>query len=134
MNFSVTINTPQGLYKQTQASIVNVVSTDGQRGILPNHMPVVVSLAVGKMTMEEESGRETYAVSGGVLFFRNNQCTILTPAIENVKDIDLDRAQKAKERAEERLKRVNDEHVDFARAQIALQRAINRINVKQDMR
>ena len=134
MAFDVTSNTPQGLYKQTRASIVNVVSEDGQRGILPNHMPIVVSLAVGKMTMEEESGRETYAVSGGVLFFRNNQCTILTPAIENVKDIDLDRAQKAKERAEERLKRVNDEHVDFARAQVALQRAINRINVKQDMR
>ena len=101
MVFDVTINTPHGLYRQTTASIINVVSPDGQRGILPNHMPVVVSLAVGKMTMEEESGRETYAVSGGVLYFRNNRCTILTPAIENVKDIDLERAQRAKERAEE---------------------------------
>ena len=134
MEFDVTINTPQGLYKQTRASIVNVVSEDGQRGILPNHMPLVVSLAVGKMTMEEESGRETYAVGGGVLFFRNNQCTILTPAIENVKDIDVDRAERAKERAEARLAAVDDEHVDMVRAEIALKKAINRINVKQDMR
>lgn len=134
MLFDVTINTPQGLFRQTRASIVNVVSTDGQRGILPNHMPIVVSLAVGKMTIEEESGRETYAISGGVLFFRNNQCTILTPAIENVRDIDLDRAERARERAEERLRRLNDERVDMARAQAALQRAINRINVRRDLR
>lgn len=132
MQFDVTINTPRGLYKQTKASIVNVVSSDGQRGILPNHVPIVVSLAVSKMTMEEEE-RETYAISGGILFFRNNQCTILTPAIENVRDIDVERARLAKERAEERLK-FHDEHVDMVRAQVALQRAINRINVKQGTR
>ena len=133
MQFDVVINTPTGLYKKTRASIVNVVSPDGQRGILPNHMPIVVSLAIGKMTIEEQE-RETYAIGGGVLFFRNNLCTILTPSIENVKDIDLDRAIAAKERAEERLRQVHDDHVDMARAQIALERAINRINVKQDMR
>ncbi len=132
MQFDVTINTPRGLYKQTKASIVNVVSSDGQRGILPNHVPIVVSLAVSKMTMEEEE-RETYAISGGILFFRNNQCTILTPAIENVRDIDVERARLAKERAEERLK-FHDEHIDMVRAQVALQRAINRINVKQGSR
>ena len=129
MQIDVTINTPKGLYKQTKASIVNVVSPDGQRGILPNHVPIVVSLAVSKMTMEEEQ-RETYAISGGVLYFRNNRCEILTPAIENVRDIDLERAQQAKERAERRLAGVNEENIDMARAQIALQRAINRINVK----
>ena len=134
MEFDVTINTPQGLYKQTRASIVNVVSEDGQRGILPNHMPIVVSLAVGKMTMEEESGRETYAVSGGVLFFRNNQCTILTPAIENVKDIDVERAERAKERAEARLAAIEDEHIDMMRAEIALKKAVNRLNIKYDTR
>ncbi len=131
MLIDVTINTPRGLYKQTKASIVNVVSPDGQRGILPNHVPIVVSLTVSKMTMEEEK-REAYAISGGVLYFHNNQCMILTPTIENVNDIDLERAIKAKERAERRLARgVNDENVDMARAQVALQRAINRINAKQ---
>lgn len=129
MKFDVMINTPQGLYKQTKASIVNVVSPDGQRGILPNHMPIVVSLTVSKMTMDEEE-RETYAISGGVLYFRNNRCTILVPAIENVRDIDLERAEKARERAEERLRQVNDEHIDMVRAQVSLQRAINRISIK----
>lgn len=129
MEFDVTINTPQGLYKQTKASIVNVVSPDGQRGILPNHMPIVVSLTVSKMTMDEEE-RETYAISGGVLYFRNNRCTILVPAIENVRDIDLERAEKARERAEERLRQINDEHIDMVRAQVSLQRAINRISIK----
>ena len=133
MLFDVTINTPRGLYKQTKASIVNVVSPDGQRGILPNHMPIVVSLTVSMMTMEEEDGRETYAISGGILFFRNNQCTILTHAIENVRDIDVARAERAKARAEERLRR-NDEHVDMVRAEVALKKAINRINVKNDLK
>ena len=130
MLIDVTINTPRGLYKQTKASIVNVVTPDGQRGILPNHMPIVVSLTVSKMTMEEEK-RESYAIRGGVLYFHNNQCMILTPAIENESEIDLERAIKAKERAERRLAAVNDQNVDLARAQVALQRAINRINVKQ---
>ena len=133
MKFDVVINTPRGLYKKTRASIINVVSSEGQRGILPNHMPIVVSLEVGKMTMEEAE-RETYAISGGVLFFRNNLCTILTPAIENVKDIDLDRAQKAKERAEQRLADIEDDRIDMVRAEIALRKAINRINIKQETR
>lgn len=131
MEFDVTIITPRGLYRQTRASIVNVVSPEGQRGILPNHMPIVVSLTVSRMTVEEEGGRETYAICGGTLFFRDNQCTILTPAIENVRDIDLDRAIAAKERAEERLARGEaDDSVDLARAQNALRRAENRIRIK----
>ena len=51
---NVRIVTPNGLYKETTASIVNVVSLDGERGILPNHMPIVVSLKISKMELAEE--------------------------------------------------------------------------------
>ncbi len=123
----VKILTPLGLYKETEASIINVVSEDGQRGILPNHMPIVVILTISKMELEEEK-REIYAVAGGMLYFKDNECTILCNAIENKSDIDLDRAYKAKERAEGHLK---DPNSDLKRAELALKRAMNRISTYQ---
>ncbi|MDD6004529.1 MAG: ATP synthase F1 subunit epsilon [Erysipelotrichaceae bacterium] len=123
---NVRIVTPNGLYKETTASIVNVVSLDGERGILPNHMPIVVSLKISKMELAEEK-REVYAIAGGMLYFKDNECTILTPAIENKEDIDLRRAEEAKERAE---KRIHDPNMDQKRAEVALRKAMNRISVK----
>lgn len=123
---NVRIVTPNGLYKETIASIVNVVSPDGERGILPNHMPIVVSLKISKMELAEEK-REVYAIAGGMLYFKDNECTILTPAIENKEDIDLRRAEEAKERAE---KRIHDPNMDQKRAEVALRKAMNRISVK----
>ncbi len=123
---NVRIVTPNGLYKETIASIVNVVSLDGERGILPNHMPIVVSLKISKMELAEEK-REVYAIAGGMLYFKDNECTILTPAIENKEDIDLRRAEEAKERAE---KRIHDPNMDQKRAEVALRKAMNRISVK----
>ena len=123
---NVRIVAPNGLYKETIASIVNVVSLDGERGILPNHMPIVVSLKISKMELAEEK-REVYAIAGGMLYFKDNECTILTPAIENKEDIDLRRAEEAKERAE---KRIHDPNMDQKRAEIALRKAMNRISVK----
>ena len=123
---NVRIVTPNGLYKETTASIVNVVSLDGERGILPNHMPIVVSLKISIMELAEVK-REVYAIAGGMLYFKDNECTILTPAIENKEDIDLRRAEEAKERAE---KRIHDPNMDQKRAEVALRKAMNRISVK----
>lgn len=122
----VKILTPDGLYKTTEASIVNVTSEDGQRGILPSHMPIVMILNIGKMELEEEK-REVYAVAGGMLYFKDDECTILCSAIENKDEIDLDRAIKAKERA---LEHLNDPNSDLKRAEVALKRAINRIDIR----
>ena len=122
----VKILTPDGLYKTTEASIVNVKSEDGQRGILPSHMPIVMILNIGKMELEEEK-REVYAVAGGMLYFKDDECTILCSAIENKDEIDLDRAIKAKERA---LEHLSDPNSDLKRAEVALKRAINRIDIR----
>ena len=123
----VTIMTPHGLYKKTEASIVNVVSEDGQRGIMPKHWPVVVSLIISKLVMQEGDSRETYAIAGGTLYCHDDECMILTPAIENARDIDLERAEIAKERTEKHLK---DPNADIKRATLALNKALNRIAIK----
>ncbi|MBQ7992917.1 MAG: ATP synthase F1 subunit epsilon [Solobacterium sp.] len=121
--------TPEGLYKEMDTPIINIVTTDGQRGILPNHMPLVTMLKIGKMTTEENGQREEYAVAGGLFYFRDNKAEIMTDAIENKKDIDAERAEAAKARAERRLGS-NNPNYDLQRAEIALEKALNRLSVK----
>lgn len=125
--FTVRIVTPRGLYRELNTSILNVVSTEGQLGILRNHMPLVAILIISMLTTVEEDGRHRYAISGGTLYFKDNVATIMTDAVERSDEIDIERAQRAKQRAEERIKTVVGEQ-DLIRAQIALQRALNRIN------
>ncbi len=119
--------TPIGLYKECETSILNVVTISGQMGILPKHIPVVTMLKISKMALEEPTGREEYTIAGGMLYFQNDEATLLVDAIENVKEIDKARAQRAKERAEKRLAEKN-EKIDMARAEAALQRALNRLS------
>ena len=118
--------TPNGLYKKTTAKIISAISEDGQRGILPSHMPLVMTLKISRLEMEEEK-REVYAVAGGMLYFKDDKCTILSPAIENKTEIDFDRANDSKKRAMERLENKNG---DLKRAELSLKRALNRIDVK----
>ena len=126
----VRIVTPEGVYKELDTPIVNIQTTDGDQGVLPNHMPLVTMLKIGHMTTDENGVRETYAVAGGLFYFRDNQAEILTDAIENKKDIDSDRAEKAKERAEKRIES-KDQNIDLKRAELALKKALNRLNVAQ---
>jgi len=130
-SINLKIMTPKGLYHQTQASIINMVTPYGQRGLLPNHMPIVCSLTISKLAIEEPQGRETYAIDGGVLYMKDNECTLLTSAIENVKDIDVERARAALERAQQRIAN-NSEGLDLRRAENALKRAQNRLKIVEE--
>lgn len=127
----VRIVTPRGIYKETDTEILNVQTQDGDRGILPHHMPLVTMLKIGRMTTVENGTREEYAVAGGLLYFRENTAEILTDAIESRNEIDENRAASAKKRAEQRLQS-RDANVDMKRAQIALEKALNRLSVKQN--
>ena len=122
--------TPEGVYKEFDTPIINIDTEDGQRGILPNHMPLVTMMTVGKMETEENGKRETYAIAGGLFYFRDNVAEILTDAIENVSEIDFDRAEQARDRALKRIE-ANADNLDLRRAQIALEKALNRLSFKQ---
>jgi F-type H+-transporting ATPase subunit epsilon len=129
MSIHCRIITPQGVYKEMDANIINIDTTEGQEGILPNHLPVVTMLKIGRVTADENGTRQEYAVAGGLFYFRDNKAEILTDAIENKEDIDIDRAEQAKKRAEDRLQS-NDPSVDQRRAELALKKAMNRIKTK----
>lgn len=124
----VRIATPEGLYKEFDTTILNIQTEDGDQGILPDHMPLVTMLKIGIMSSVEDNVRNTYAVAGGLFYFRNNVAEILTDAIENKNEIDAARAQKALTRAENRLKS-KDPNIDMKRAEVALKKAMNRITV-----
>lgn len=126
---SVKIITPIGLYKETKASIINMRTIDGQRGILVNHLPLVTTLEISVLEMEEETSRESYTIGGGVFYLDdNNNVSILVETIENTKDIDFDRAKIAKEKAEKILQDTNIDINEQKLAEIALKRAINRLS------
>ena len=124
----VRVATPEGLYKEFDTTILNIQTEDGDQGILPDHMPLVTMLKIGIMSSVEDNVRNTYAVAGGLFYFRNNVAEILTDAIENKNEIDAARAQKALTRAEDRLKS-KDPNIDMKRAEVALKKAMNRITV-----
>ncbi len=123
------IITPRGVYKEMDTPILNLDTVDGQRGILPEHMPLVTVLKIGKMSTVENDVREEYAVAGGVVYFRDNQAEILTDAIENKNEIDMERAENARKRAEQRINSGNPNY-DLKRAEVALQKALNRLSFR----
>jgi len=124
------IVTPKGVYREMDASILTIETEEGQQGILPNHMPLVTMLKIGKLAAEEKEGRRNYAIAGGLFYFRDNQADILTDAIEAKEEIDETRAEAARRRAEERLAS-RDPNVDLKRAEAALSKALNRLSVKR---
>lgn len=122
------IITPQGVYKELETSIINVTSMDGERGILPNHMPVVFMLDIGRLQTEENGVRKDYAISGGLFYFEKNEANVIVSAIEAKEDIDVQRALSSKERQLEKLNS-NDPNWDLKRAEVSLKRAMNRIKI-----
>lgn len=124
----IKIVTPNGVYDELEASQINFRCTDGDRGLLPNHMPIVFMLEISRLELIINGKRKQYSIAGGMLYFENNFATILVDAIESQEDIDVERAKAAKERAEGRING-KDPNIDLKRAEIALHRALNRLNV-----
>lgn len=127
----VSVVTPDGPVYESDVEMVSTKASTGELGILPGHIPMVAPLQIGAVRLKNGSNNEFIAVSGGFLEVRPEQVTILAQSAEQSSEIDLERALKAKERAEQRLHERKQENVDFKRAELALQRAINRITVAE---
>jgi F-type H+-transporting ATPase subunit epsilon len=125
----VTVVTPDGPVYEADVDMVSTKAKTGELGILPGHIPLVAPLEIGSVRIKRDKITDIIAVSGGFLEVRPEQVTILAQSAEKASDIDVERAQKAKERAEQRLHEQHLEHVDFKRAELALKRAANRLTV-----
>ncbi|MDE3840307.1 F0F1 ATP synthase subunit epsilon [Bacillus methanolicus] len=127
----VSVVTPDGPVYESDVEMVSTKAQSGELGILPGHIPMVAPLQIGAVRLKKGGKTEYMAVSGGFLEVRPDQVTILAQAAERSEEIDVERAKRAKERAEERLRAQNQENIDFKRAELALKRAINRISVAE---
>ncbi len=126
--FTLDIVTPERKVYSGQVTFVGVKGYDGELGVMANHMPLVTPLKIGPVKiMAEGQPDQIVAVSGGFIEVRGKQVTILAEAAELPEEIDIDRALRAKERAEERLRKKTE--FDQKRAEISLERAINRLKV-----
>ncbi len=101
-------------------------TTGGQIGILKDHIPITTSLEIGVTKAKIGEKFKYFATMGGVFQFKDNNAVILTDVCEDSRDIDVTRANAAKERAEARLAETNAQY-DTQRAQAALARALARL-------
>ena len=129
---NVNVVTPDGTVFDGDVDMVSVRAQSGELGILPGHIPLVAPLSVESVRLKKGSATDILAVSAGFVEVRPDRVTILAEAAETPEDIDVERAQEAKRRAEERLQRAKQDDIDFKRAQLALRRANTRLKVAKN--
>jgi F-type H+-transporting ATPase subunit epsilon len=124
----IEIVTPERKVYENNANLIIAKGGGGDIGIMAGHVPVVTTLKISALRVQTDAGEHTIAVSGGFIEVKPEGVTVLAESAELPEEIDVDRATRAKERAERRLSQPGDT-LDARRAEIALQRALNRINV-----
>lgn len=126
--FELKIITPDRVFYEGEVSMVEFNTTEGEIGILKRHVPTTVIISPGILTITEEEGTKEAALHAGFAEILQDKVTILAEVVEWPEEIDEERAEEAKKRAEERLRSRTPE-TDILRAETALQRAIARIHV-----
>jgi F-type H+-transporting ATPase subunit epsilon len=126
--FQLEIVTPEKKVVATSAEEVQIPGKNGYLGILPGHAPLITELAVGEITFRENATEQRLAVAWGFAEVLPDKVTILAETAERPSEIDVERARKAKARAEQRLAS-GDTSVDVERALDSLQRAESRLDV-----
>jgi F-type H+-transporting ATPase subunit epsilon len=109
--------------------IVVIPGADGEMGILPKHSPVLTTLKYGIIKVRKGGNEELFTVAGGVAEVQPDIVTILADAAENVKEIDVTRAEEARKRAEEVLAKGVPADTD---AYLAMEAALRRSNLRLD--
>ncbi len=122
--------TPEKKLFSEDVRFVVVPGVVGELGILPDHVALMSGLKVGVMRVQQEGKTFKMSVNGGFVEVRNSRVTVLADSAERSDQIDRDRAEAAKARAEQRLAAKSPD-IDVRRAEMALQRALNRLKVLQ---
>lgn len=123
------IVTPERKVYSEDVNMVIVKGELGELGILPNHAPLATPLVISIVKIKKDGLEQNVAIGGGFFEVGNNKAVILAETAEFPENIDLERALQAKERAEKRLANKSNEDLDVKRVELALQRALNRINL-----
>ena len=122
------IVTPDKVVLQADVEYVGASGVDGHFGVMPSHAAMLSALKIGDLYYRQGGTTKWVFVSGGFAQVADNKMTVLAEAAELAADIDVDRAEQAKARAEQRLSDPKPD-TDVHRAELALARAIARISV-----
>ena len=126
--FTLRIITPERLFFEGEAEMVEFNTTEGEIGVYPGHIPLTVIVKPGILKIHEKEGVRIAALHSGFAEILPDGISVLAEVVEWPDEIDEKRANEALTRAQDRLK-AKTENLDIARAETALQRAIARINV-----
>jgi F-type H+-transporting ATPase subunit epsilon len=130
--FRLSIVTPEKVVLEDDVVSLTVPGTEGYLGILSGHAPLITALQPGKIEFRDAQNRpRTLAVTAGFLEVSGDIATLLADAVEGLEEINIERAQAAREHAWEQLKAAaaGDKSVDTKQVREALARAMNRIRL-----
>ncbi|SDJ89732.1 F0F1 ATP synthase subunit epsilon [Natronincola ferrireducens] len=128
--FHLEIVTPDRMFYDDEVEMAVVRTTEGDVGILDEHISMVAPLKIGKIKIKKDGSLKEAAIAGGFVKVVQGATTIIADAAEWPEEIDIQRAEEAKQRAEKRLV-ADGSGIDTIRAEIALKKAINRLEVSE---
>lgn len=128
-NFQLDIVTPARTVFSAEVQSFTAPGVVGSFQVLFNHAPLLSSIGVGEVKLTDVNGKKiNFATSGGFVEVKENKVILLAESAERSDEIDIERANEAKARAQKRLSE-REESVDIDRAQLALLRSINRLKI-----
>ena len=134
MPLHLEVITPEGKAYEDDVDMVVAPATEGYVGILPHHVPLFTTLGPGEFKVKKGGVEEVLAVFGGFMDVRSDRVVVLTDAAEPAEEIDANRAQEARERAQQVLAAGPASAADEQRARAELQRALVRLRVSEGRR
>ena len=129
--FKLVVATPKGIVYDDLVEKITIPTSAGEITVLPEHEAMISVLRAGEVSITKEGYTVDLALSGGVLEMRpNNELYLIADSAERAEEIDIERAEKAKKRAEELLNQIkNIEDVEYARIQAMIEKEAVRLNV-----
>ena len=127
--FTLQIISPDRIFYDGEASFVEMVTSEGEVGVYKNHIPMTNILVPGIVKIHESDGVKEAAVHSGFVEILQEKIVIMAEVAEWPDEIDINRAEEARKRAERRLSS-NGSEINVARAEAALKRSLTRIQLK----
>lgn len=130
----IDIVTAERVVYSEDVDVVIAPGVEGQLGILPHHAPLMTTLQAGELRLRRGGEEDSLAISGGFLEVRPDRVIVLADTAERAEEIDVSRAEAAKQRAEQRLADRRAPGLDEARCEAALHRAVARLTVAEKIK
>jgi F-type H+-transporting ATPase subunit epsilon len=134
MPLDLEIVTPERLAYSDTVDAVTLPGSEGELGVLPHHAPLISTLGIGELVIRKGGVEETFAIVGGFLQVRPDKVVVMAEEADLASEIDLEKAQRAREEAERALESGFHEGADLSAARAALQQALLHVRVAERRR